>query len=684
MSECDQLRGEIQRLRQEIAALGDQYILKSERQGIINQSVDLSKLAIPAVVTGIVAPEFGQIRQRLEITFGNANRALGQSSDALSNADRAALRAREASNQAATSLSRAQSAVQNAELATEVGQRAFREAQVAKTTASRASGAVAGLRSRVARINTRVGSAVTTARRAIGISDDAARVAGRAFRLAGRALGFIDLIFGILATLTIASQLAAIIRRLDVVERTLDPIFGLIGVNRSAARRADRNATNALQRARNATGVAQAAQSTADGAASTGASNLQRIITLLATVQGLRFLANAIPSIRTTADTALSTARRALTRQGVPGPAGPRGPQGAPGRNGTFADLTAAQRNALRGPRGLTGAPGPQGLQGIPGSTAEVDSQNKALLGAILKQTQVNGRLSSRNGSLLGALSTAFATTAALVANTWNFLQVDRFLNYANYAVNLHNAYYLSRGAAEGIGFMIDSVLRVVGLELTDAEGNEVGLAGLTSKFFSNSLTTIFGEENLTEVKEKFDGFNRIYQSAQNVFYLSTSIVDSTRSIAEVTGSMVGKIGNALMKSGSIAERSFGWMPERLDQVRNINSRWDNLFTKIDTIEQTTSNVAAIAGEVTSIQDTRNELINARAQLQTDINAEATLSEDTITDTLPTPTESNPNGTTDVSTPPLESTVILNQFNEDKLDSEAPVTLENALAGLPE
>lgn len=64
----------------------------------------------------------------------------------------------------------------------------------------------------------------------------------------------------------------------------------------------------------------------------------------------------------------------------IPAIVGPQGPKGEPGKRGAdgsveFENLTAAQRESLRGPEGPRGQRGEQGLQGIQGPQGNIGPQ---------------------------------------------------------------------------------------------------------------------------------------------------------------------------------------------------------------------------------------------------------------------------------------------------------------------
>lgn len=455
-SECDALKAEIGRLRQEIAALDNRFIPKTDRPKIIDDGLKKFKEIHPDLFKALFVGAFGVSigpfaermtdaelsidlnKQKIRVTDGKATNAVSTADLAKTESVAASKVATAAKTEAATSL-------------VESG-KAVRKADALKRTVETLDGAVTALETVVDNVGRKATNALTKALKAIGIGEEALKVGGKALRLAGRLLGLIDIVFGILATLTIAQQLAAIIRRLNVIEATLSPIYGLIGVNRSRANAAKARADAAFAKATNAQSTATSATSLASSAQSTAGSALSTALNALTVASSLLFLRSLVPQIRTIATSAQTLAQRALTTansakttaqtalqrartagpRGLPGliglPGRP-GPAGAPGRNGA----RGLRGLGLRGLRGLTGlrgqtgrsaAPGargqrgPRGIQGFSGRNGELTAADSALLRKIDATTTADLAVDRQNQRLIqGQNAIAFATLSSSKAN---------------------------------------------------------------------------------------------------------------------------------------------------------------------------------------------------------------------------------------------------------------------------
>lgn len=270
-------------------------------------------------------------------------------------------------------------------------------------------------------------------------------------------------------------------------------------------------------------------------------------------------------------------------------------------------------------------------------------------------QTQMLNKLDQKLGPQLpGGLSTVLESVSNLGKKTWDFLQIDKVLSVLTYVNTLHNAYFLSASLTNTLFDTLSVVLNAVNIR--DSEGNPFDVQSEVNKWTENFFKSVIGEETVEGMKESWTKYNRIYQSAMNVIYTIHGLVDSLRSIVEIVGENVSKIGNALRRAGVVFENSFGWMHEKFDVLSTGNSRWAKMFTRIDQVENVFSSIGAVASEVVSIRESVDDLRKNREELREALK-------DVGFGNLP------------------ESNLISEQEQENKLDSEAPLSLEDARAG---
>lgn len=188
-----------------------------------------------------------------------------------------------------------------------------------------------------------------------------------------------------------------------------------------------------------------------------------------------------------------------------------------------------------------------------------------------------------------------------------SWLQLDRALNLMTYANTLHNAYMLSSGLTQTLFGMVSNVLAAVGIK--DAENNPFDVGTVLGKAVDDYAKGVLGVTTVDGIKAEWKKFSRIYQAAANVLFSLQSIGQSILGVLEIVGSNVAKIGNALTKWGAISEKAYG----KMNDTPNFQNRF---FTRLETVEQTTSQIDSIASEVLSTQDSFTQIKLQQTELE--------------------------------------------------------------------
>lgn len=253
-----------------------------------------------------------------------------------------------------------------------------------------------------------------------------------------------------------------------------------------------------------------------------------------------------------------------------------------------------------------------------------LDKINAGLSGINAGMMQaMNNTVNAINGKLGPAIPGGIGTVLQNLDNGFNafakWSQLDRLLGILNLWVSVHNAYMLSSNLMQTLFSTMDTVLSAFGLAMKDHEGHDIGIGQLVGNSFEQMMRKVFGVEEWKLIKAEVAAANRIYQSAINVVYSITSILDATRNILEVVGSYVGKIGNALKKSGTVLEKSYSWMHTDLTSMTATSAKWEKLYQDIQNTETIVSSVGMVAGDVVSIKDTVKQMKDTRKEVEEDI-----------------------------------------------------------------
>jgi chromosome segregation ATPase len=234
----------------------------------------------------------------------------------------------------------------------------------------------------------------------------------------------------------------------------------------------------------------------------------------------------------------------------------------------------------------------------------------------------------------------------------------DKAINTMNFLTNLHNATYLSKSVVDTLFILLEEGLAIIGIK--DDEGNSFSIGTIINQQLSNLMISILGNERATGISDTWNSLSTIYNTGMNVIYSLSTIVDSSRQLVEITGEYVGKIGNALRKSGVVFENSYQRMQEKFDKLTEATeSRWSKFFDRANNLETGIGAFSMVTSNILSIQYAIQDLKNNRQELKTQI-AEYTNSQ----------TNSNVSENHDV---PIE----LEELDiESKLESEAPEGLD--------
>jgi hypothetical protein len=278
------------------------------------------------------------------------------------------------------------------------------------------------------------------------------------------------------------------------------------------------------------------------------------------------------------------------------------------GPTGTIDPVTADDINKSKNP-----PPPPVGTK--------PKCQDKCMAGletgqqSILDKLNGNGLNVGLNAAELGLLTTINAKMGAQLVGGLagklgrlsEWLHLDRALNLMTFATTLHNAYFLSSGLTQTLFSMISNVLAAGGIK--DDEKNPLDIGAILGKQTEAYAKSVLGVATVDGIKAEWKKYSRIYQAASNLLFSLQSIGQSILGALEMVGSMVAKIGNALQKFGVISEKAFGWM----NQSPNYQNRF---FTTIEKVEEVTSNIDSIAGEVLSVQDTITQIGTQKKELE--------------------------------------------------------------------
>lgn len=188
------------------------------------------------------------------------------------------------------------------------------------------------------------------------------------------------------------------------------------------------------------------------------------------------------------------------------------------------------------------------------------------------------------------------------------WLHLDRALNMMIWATTIHNALMLSSDIGQTLLGAISNVLQLFGLR--DSEGQAFDLGSIISSSIENLIKGIIGADNYTQLRETWAKANRIYQATINIFNSVQGLLSTILNALEITAGRVGKIGNALRRSGEVLDNAYGWMNPQ-PKFNRVTQFLETLQNGASTIQMVTQAPLDVINAVTETTNASTEFVNA-------------------------------------------------------------------------
>jgi hypothetical protein len=274
--------------------------------------------------------------------------------------------------------------------------------------------------------------------------------------------------------------------------------------------------------------------------------------------------------------------------------------------------------------------------QGVSRNESKLNGLNAAMNAAQFPLLKViNSKLGSQ---MTGGIAGKFGRLS-------NWLKLPQLLNiliYANTVITVSN---LVIGAGD---YAADTAsLGLASLGIKDDEGNPINVQEVLGKSIENLLIDFLGRETYKDLSAKAKASNRVYQSSANIVSSVTSIVDSTRNIAEFNAELLIELRNAHIKSGVVREDDYRLLSPYVSAAgvgRNRLQRMvdgaEGLDDAASALNGVTSDVYNIVTEVGELKKQQKEFNESVEKLKETAQKEKQ-AEDRNLSRIPEPTESD-------------------------------------------
>ncbi|WP_373525092.1 hypothetical protein [Nostoc sp.] len=186
-----------------------------------------------------------------------------------------------------------------------------------------------------------------------------------------------------------------------------------------------------------------------------------------------------------------------------------------------------------------------------------------------------------------------------------DWMHLDRVLNILIFGATIHNGLMLSSDIGQTFIGIINNVLTTIGLKKEDGSGFDIG--SVVSGTVENLVKGVVGAENYTNLTTAWAKANRIYQATTNIFNALQGLSSTILTGLEMTMGKVGKVANALRKSGEVLENAYGWM--------NPQPKLNRITQGLESLQATASTVLAVTQVPLDVIASITELTNASTEL---------------------------------------------------------------------
>jgi myosin heavy subunit len=255
----------------------------------------------------------------------------------------------------------------------------------------------------------------------------------------------------------------------------------------------------------------------------------------------------------------------------------------------------------------------PNPTQGLQGMNNAAQSKMDALLAAmgaadLAQGKSILGYVKNTNEAVRDA-KYGLEKVQDFADKAWKATHADKILNGITTAVVLHNAVMLSNALGQTIGETATLALQAIGIK--DTEGNPFDVNAVIKAKMTELITSVIGSANYEALTKKIAAANRIYQSTANMLDITRNMFDSARSVAELTAENTGKIGNALLESGTVYEDAYSEMIDKVNPQNKAQRRLEGLTNALQAVEQGVSAISEISSEVI---ETRENITQLKAE----------------------------------------------------------------------
>lgn len=225
------------------------------------------------------------------------------------------------------------------------------------------------------------------------------------------------------------------------------------------------------------------------------------------------------------------------------------------------------------------------------------------------------------NAAKLGIVQSTLNTVGGAVDKTFTLLEkfakwsgIGRAFQVLQTWLLIHNALMLSNDLKVTLVSIVQNGYNF--FKVKDVNGEIIDVNAQLNQTIVGLIDGVIGTEARIDLTIAFKKANRIYQAAANVMYAVTSIVDITRTIAELGAERIGKVANALRAWGVVGDRAYGYMSEVVNPGNSTQEKINNLYSKAEPFQNALNTVEVVSGIPQTTVDAFTGLATAEKELE--------------------------------------------------------------------
>jgi hypothetical protein len=272
--------------------------------------------------------------------------------------------------------------------------------------------------------------------------------------------------------------------------------------------------------------------------------------------------------------------------------------------------------------------------KGIQGTQTSVTAVNTLITEQTNKAVDAVGKNVDKVVTAIGVPVTGKASTIFnAIDNVSTFTEkfakatrLDKVYNALTLFMVIHNASQLASNLGSSLDELINTGLQAIGIR--DEKDEELSISGAIGKSVESFVRSIIGNDVYDGVSLAWKKGSAIYSASVNIADAITSPLAGLASGLTSVGNNTGKIGNALVKSGTVLENAYDVMSENVQvstgKLAQLNNYIQSGGTAVELVDSFTELARVPLETKESFDNVKTELDGLKAKMNEEVATKKT------------------------------------------------------------